>query len=69
MKTAAIVIDDWKLSIFQKTLDKEGYKYSTHKGITSDTLTLKVETETIGKLEPIVERMNLEAAKSRSGMI
>lgn len=63
MKTAAIVLDNWKLPIFKKTLDREGYKYSQHKGLTDDTTTLKVETESIAKLQPVVERMNAEAAR------
>ena len=64
-KTAAIVIDDWKLSIFKKTLDKEGYEYTQHPGITPCTITLKVTTDSIAKLQPIVERMNVEAAESK----
>ncbi|MCK5504063.1 MAG: hypothetical protein KAJ10_02815 [Thermodesulfovibrionia bacterium] len=65
MKIAGIVIDDWKLSIFKKTLDKEGYEYTEHKGLTKKTLILKVKTDSIAQLQPIVERMNAEAARSR----
>ena len=65
MKTAAIVIDSWKLSIFKKTLDIKGYKYSEHEGPFSGCITLKVETNNIAELQPIVKRMNAEAAKSK----
>ncbi len=60
---AAIVIDDWKLPIFKKTLDSEGYKYSEHKGPADGCITLSVETDSIAKLKPIVERINKEARK------
>ena len=65
MKKAAIVIDAWKLPIFKKTLDAEGYKYSEHIGPGKYCITLKVETDSIAKLQPVVERMNKEAKISR----
>ncbi len=65
MKTAAIVIGDWKLSIFKKTLDNEGYKYSEHNGPVKGCITLKVETDSIAKLNPVVERMNKLARNSK----
>ncbi len=66
MKKAAIVIDDWKLPIFKKTLDSEGYEYSERRGPAKGCITLSVETDSIAKLQPIVERMNYEAAVSRA---
>lgn len=65
MKKAGIVIDAWKLSIFKKTLDAEGYTYSEHKGPMAGCITLMVETDSIAKLQPIVKRMNQEATKSK----
>ena len=65
MKKAAIVLDDWKLSIFKKTLDNEGYEYTEVKGPTSKLITLQVKTDSISKLKPVVERMNAEAQRSR----
>jgi len=62
---AAIVIDSWKLSIFKKTLDEEGYKYTEFNGPTDDCITLQVITGSIAKLKPVVERMNAEAARSK----
>ena len=64
-KTAGIMIDDWKLPIFKKTLDAKGYKYTQHPGLTDDTVLLKVRTKSIAKLQPIVKRMNAEAAKQK----
>ena len=56
MKTAAIVLDSWKLSIFKKTLDAEGYKYSEHKSPVPGCITLKVKTDSIAKLKPIYKK-------------
>ena len=65
MKTVAIVIDDWKLPIFKKTLDAEGYEYAEIKGSCPKCITLQVKTDNIEKLKLIVESMNQEAARSR----
>ena len=62
MKTAAIAIDDWKLEIFKKHLDKAGYAYEKCKGLTENMLILSVKTKSIAKLKPIVEAANKEAA-------
>ena len=62
---AAIVIDDWKLPIFKKTLDAEGYKFKQFSGPIKGGITLQVEIDDISKFRPIVERMNAEAARSK----
>ena len=58
---AAIVLNDWKLPIFKRGLDKEGYQYTKHRGPTPDTLVLKIETDDLERLKPIVEKMNQDA--------
>lgn len=65
VKTSGIIIDDWKLPIFKKTLDAEGYKYTEHSGKSPGLIVLNVETDNTAKLAPIVEKMNAEAARSR----
>ena len=55
MKTAAVVIDSWKLRIFKKHLDDAGHSYTVHPGMTSDSLILKVTFDEVDKLKPIVE--------------
>lgn len=65
MKTAGVVIDDWKLPIFKKHLDAAGWIYTEHSGVTDDTLTLKVQCEWIGDLQPIIEAANRECANAR----
>lgn len=63
MKTAAVVIDSWKLPIFKKHLDKAAYSYTEHPGPTPDTLILKVSYEWVHKLQPIVEKATEECRK------
>ena len=65
MKKGAIVIDSWKLSIFETHLDEAMYKYTVHEGITADTLTINVETIDVNALAIVVKTANLAAAKSR----
>ncbi len=65
MKTAGVAIDSWKLTIFRKHLDKAGYEYEIHDGLTKDTLTLKVKTKTITGLEPTVKAAQKEADRKK----
>lgn len=62
MKKVAIIIDDWKLEIFQKVLDRGGFKYEQFAGVAPYTITFKVETETVEKLKPFVIEANSKAA-------
>jgi len=60
MKTAGVVIDDWKLPIFKRHLDEAGCTYTEHPGITDGTLTLRVQYEWVATLKPIIEAANEE---------
>lgn len=62
---SALVINSWKLKIFKEILDREGYKYTEHKGMTKDTLTLRVESESIAELVPFVKEANNKARLSK----
>lgn len=62
MKVAGVVIDSWKLGIFEKHLKEAKYTYTVHPGIAKDTLTLKVEYEWVSELKPVVEAANKECA-------
>lgn len=57
MKTAAIAIDNWKLAIFKSHLDRAGYAYTKHPGVTADTLFLKVTVpdDNLSALQTVVE--------------
>jgi hypothetical protein len=60
MKTAAIIIDAWKLSVFDKHLTEAGYSYTKHEGVAADTLTLRVAYAWVAKLQPVVEAAQAE---------
>jgi len=58
MATAAIVLDDFKLERFVKALKEHGYEYEQHPGVTKDTVTLKVTTDSMLKLGRLVKKLN-----------
>lgn len=62
-KTAAVVVDDWKIPIFRKHLDAAGYKYEEPVKFVNDTSTLKVRYEWVHKLRPIIEAAQAECAE------
>ena len=59
---AAIVIDDWKLPIFERHLAQAGYAYEKGPGLTANTLLLTVKTENVEALGVVVKAANTEAA-------
>lgn len=67
MAKAGIVIDNWKLPIFERHLTKAGYAYKWTPGFTKDSGVLTVElsrpTEA-ATLHPIVKAANDEAART-----
>ena len=65
MKKAAVVIESWKLAVFKKILDEEGYVYTENEGPIRGCITLQVVTKDIESIVPVVKRMNEEAAKSK----
>ena len=63
--TAAIVIDTWKLPIFKKNLDADGYDYTEHASPELGMITLKVETDNLSSLGLLVKKMQVEASLSK----
>lgn len=61
-----IAIDDWKLAVFTKHLERAGYVTSLHPGVSEKTLTLIVKTEDPIKLQKVVSQANDECRKSKS---
>jgi len=59
---AAIVIDDWKLPIFNEHLTNSKYQFEQHPGVAPGTLTLTVVTNDVKALEKVVRSANLTAA-------
>ena len=63
MKTAAIIINKWKLDIFERHLKEANRKWVVSPGATVATLLLKVEYEWVADLAPIVEAANYECRR------
>jgi hypothetical protein len=59
---AGIVIDDWKLSIFERHFKQSGYAFENAGKLTTGTLLLKVETSNLEALGEVVKAANTEAA-------
>lgn len=70
METAGIIIDNWKLPIFERHLTQAGYSFEKPGGpggFTEDTMVLMVDTENIEALHEVVKAANKEAARTKSG--
>lgn len=65
MKKAAIIIDEWKLPIFEKHLEEARYLYEISPGITPSTLILTVKYEWVSKLQPVVMAANEECKNEK----
>lgn len=65
MSKAAVLIDSWKLPVFQRHLDAAGYTYREAPGVTDDTITLQVDYEFVANLKPIIEAANRECDNAR----
>lgn len=65
MLKAAVVIDDWKLPIFRRHLIDAGYSFTEGPGVTADTLTLMVMTNSVLDLKPVIQAANGEAARGK----
>lgn len=65
MLKAGIYIDAWKLPIFERRLKKAGYTWDTNPGLSPNTLSMMVMTNSIKELEAVVRAANTEAAESK----
>ena len=63
MKTVGIAIDRYKLPVFARHLTEAGYAFEQSPGLNPDMLFLRVKTETIAALQPVVEAAQRECAK------
>jgi hypothetical protein len=59
---AAIAIDPWKLSIFERHLAQAGYSFENSGLLTKGALILKVNTENAEALHEVIRAANTEAA-------
>lgn len=64
--TAGVIIDGWKRAIFEERLNKAGYEFTRHPGITADTITLKVKTNDVEALAVLIAEAQVECEKVAS---
>jgi hypothetical protein len=63
---AGIVIDAWKLPIFERHLTQAGYTFKNAGPFTAGTLVLQVVTTNQQALHSIVKAANDEAARTKA---
>ena len=63
----AVIMDDWKLPIFQKMMDKAEYKYSKEEVFCKGAFIIQVEIEKGNKVkfDHFVTKMNDKARRSK----
>lgn len=63
-KTAGIVLDEWKLPIFERHLKQAGYEFKNAGPLGYGTLVLRVDTINLAALGVVVKAANDEAART-----
>jgi hypothetical protein len=64
MKKVGIVLDDWKLPIFERRLLEAGFSWIKAGALTQGTVVLTVDTPDVSALQGVVTAANAEAAQS-----
>lgn len=62
---AGIVLDKWKLPVFQKRLTEAGFSFEELGQLTPGTFTLTVETENAAYLQTVIEQCQAECQKQK----
>lgn len=62
---AGIIIDSWKLSIFERHLQQAGFSFENLGEFTPDTIALRVHTDAPDALHEALKAANTEAARTR----
>lgn len=62
---AGIVIEDWKLSIFERHPKQAGYSFTNAGGLMPGTILLTVEFSDSNVLQHVVRAAQLEAQKAK----
>jgi hypothetical protein len=68
MTKAGIVIDEWKLPIFERRLREAGYTFDTGPGLMKATLLLTVHTDNLIALDTVVRAAVNEARRSKGAV-
>ena len=65
-RIAGVVIERWKLAVFQRHLEAAGREYTVHPGLTPDLLLLKVlfTEASLTALVPVLQAAQQECAGS-----
>jgi hypothetical protein len=63
-KTAGIVLDEWKLPIFERHLKQSGYEFKNAGLLADGMLVLRVDTTNLAALGRVVKAANDEAAQT-----
>ena len=63
MSKAAIVLDTFKLPVFEQVLTEAGYKYTCEADKTMGFTIIRVETNATKKLLKVIERANALSAE------
>lgn len=64
MQKAGIVIDEWKLPIFERRFSQSGYAFENVGLLAAGTLLLRVDTTNLEALAEVVKAANTEAAQT-----
>lgn len=64
MPQAGIVVDNWKLPIFERHLTGSGYSFKGAGDLTKDVTVLTVVTDNLEALAGVVKAANTEAAQT-----
>lgn len=67
MKKAAIIIEKWKLEIFERHLKDAGYAYEILPGLSDNLLTIQAKYEWVAEIKPIIEVAQAECHKVMNG--
>jgi hypothetical protein len=63
-KMAGIVIEAWKLPIFERRLTQAGYTFANKGAMPGDALLLRVDTTNLEALAIVVQAANTEASQT-----
>lgn len=64
LRKIAVVIDPWKLEIFQRHLTQAGYAFKNAGHLSEESLLLRVDTTNPEALSHVVRAANTEAART-----
>lgn len=64
VKKVGIVIDDWKLPIFERHLKQAGYTFENKGVFHAGTLVLRVSTTNVEAMRAVVSAANSEAGQT-----